>query len=263
MSIGTAKPTLDELKAAPHHFVNNLSIKDEYSVGDFERDALSLLDNLYAQKDIAILVGGSGLFIRALCEGLDVFPDVPIEIKEQVETFYEEKGIEALQVELKYFDPEYFEIVDQKNPMRLIRALSVIRTTRQPFSFFRNREKTPRPFTPIYINLNWDRAELYDRINRRVDLMMQAGLLEEAKGLIAYKNKNALRTVGYKELFSFFENEITLEEAVALIKQNSRRYAKRQMTWFRKDSHWMTFHPSEFQKILGFIDSKINSTTTN
>jgi len=158
---------------------------------------------------------------------------------------------------LEQNDPVYFKIVDQKNPMRLIRALSVIRTTGKPFSFFRNKEKKPRPFTPIYINLHWEREELYQRINKRVDLMMEEGLLEEAKSLFSFRNKNALQTVGYQELFDFFENKITLEEAIALIKQNSRRYAKRQMTWFRKDSHWEKFHPSEFQKILEFIKSKI------
>ena len=194
-----------------------------------------------------------------MCEGLDEFPDVPKEIKDQVEFFYKEKGIEALQKELELSDPIYYKIVDRQNPMRLIRALSVIRTTGKPFSFFRNQEKKSRPFTPIYINLHWDRAELYERINKRVDLMMEAGLLEEAKSLFFYKNKNALQTVGYKELFDFFEEKITLEEAVSAIKQNSRRYAKRQMTWFRKDAHWKAFHPSDFQNILEFIDLSFQS----
>ena len=258
MTIGTAKPTIEELQAAPHHFINHLSIETDYSVGDFEREALEVLHSLFLNNKIAILAGGSGLFIRALCEGLDEFPDVPPVVKMEVEFFYKKEGIEALQKELKLSDPEYFNIVDRQNPMRLIRALSVIRASGQPFSFFRNQEKKTRPFTPIYINLHWERAELYERINKRVDLMMDAGLLEEAKNLIAYKNKNALQTVGYKELFDFFEEKITLEEAVAMIKQNSRRYAKRQMTWFRKDDYWRAFHPSEFQNIVNFIDSKIN-----
>ena len=257
LTIGTAKPTLTELQAAPHHFINNLSIEEDYSVGDFEREALDVLQSLFSKNKIAILAGGSGLFIRALCEGLDEFPDVPAEVKNEVEAFYKKEGIEALQKELEHSDPEYFKIVDQQNPMRLIRALSVIRASEQPFSTFRNQEKKVRPFTPIYINLQWDRAELYERINKRVDLMMEAGLLEEVKNLIFYKNKNALRTVGYQELFDFFEEKITLEEAIASIKQNSRRYAKRQMTWFRKDDHWKAFHPTEFENMIEFINSQI------
>ena len=261
MSIGTAKPNSEELQAAPHHFIGNLSIETDYSVGDFERDALGLLNKLFQEKKTVILVGGSGLYIRALCEGLDEFPDVPIEIKKEVEKDFEEKGIEALQKELQQTDPEYFRIVDQQNPMRLTRALSVIRTSGKPFSFFRNQEKKPRPFTPIYINLHWDRAVLYERINKRVDLMMEAGLLEEAKNLIPFKHKNALQTVGYQELYDFFDEKITLEEAIAMIKQNSRRYAKRQMTWFRKDSHWKNFHPSQFDEIVKYIED--NSQLTN
>ena len=257
MSIGTAKPTAEELHAAPHHFIGNLSIEEDYSVGDFERDALNVLQSVFLKNNVAILAGGSGLFIKALCEGLDEFPDVPSEVKNDVETFYQKKGIEALQQELEQSDPGYFKIVDKQNPMRLIRALSVIRASGKPFSFFRNQEKKVRPFIPIYINLHWDRAELYERINLRVDLMMEAGLLEEAKSLISYKNKNALQTVGYKELFDFFEEKITLDEAVSMIKQNSRRYAKRQMTWFRKDPHWKPFHPTDFQNIINYIDSKM------
>jgi len=257
MTIGTAKPTLAELQAAPHHFIDHLSIKDDYSVGDFEREALDVLQSLFSKNKIAILAGGSGLFIKALCEGLDEFPDVPPEVKNEVESFYKDEGIEALQKELEHSDPEYYKIVDQQNPMRLIRALSVIRASGQPFSTFRNQEKKARPFTPIYINLHWDRSELYERINKRVDLMIEAGLLEEAKNLISHKNKNALQTVGYQELFDFFEEKITLEEAIASIKQNSRRYAKRQMTWFRKDNHWKAFHPTEFQNMIDYIDSQM------
>ncbi|HFC00934.1 MAG TPA: tRNA (adenosine(37)-N6)-dimethylallyltransferase MiaA [Phaeodactylibacter sp.] len=241
MTIGTAKPTPEELAAAPHHFINHLSIKEDYTVGDFEREALELLDKIFLKKDVALLVGGSGLFIRALCEGLDKYPEVPDEIKKEVQHIYQTQGIEALQAALEVADPHYFQKVDLKNHVRLIRALNVIKTSGRPFSSFHNQNKKARNFTPIYINLTMDRPLLYDRINQRVDLMMQAGLLEEARQLFPHKEKNALQTVGYQELMEFFEKKITLEEAVDLIKRNSRRYAKRQMTWFRKEKHWKTF----------------------
>ena len=257
MNIGTAKPTPSELLAAPHHFINHLSVEEDYSVGDFEKEALEVLQNIFSEKKVAILAGGSGLFIKALCEGLDEFPEVPPKIKNDIEAILEKEGIEVLQRELEESDPEYFTIVDQQNPMRLIRALSVIRASGKPFSFFRNQEKKPRPFIPIYINLHWDRVELYERINKRVDLMIEAGLVEEAKRLISHKNKNALQTVGYQELFDFFDKKITFEEAVNMIKQNSRRYAKRQMTWYRKDNHWKAFHPIQVDEIVAHIDTQM------
>ena len=255
MTIGTAKPTPEELAAAPHHFINHLSIEDDYSVGDFERDAIALLEKLFLEKDIALLVGGSGLYIRALCEGLNKFPEIPEAIKKEVQEFFKKEGIEALQDELKETDPNYFHQVDLKNPVRLLRALNVIRTSGRPFSSFQNQPKAQRNFTPIYINLAMDRDVLYDRINRRVDLMMEKGLLEEARQLFPFKEKNALQTVGYQELMGFFEKKISKEEAVELIKRNSRRYAKRQMTWFRKDEHWKKFEGKEWEKIIAYIQS--------
>ena len=257
MSIGTAKPTKDELEAAPHHLINHLSIATDYNVGDFEQDALEVLRNLYLKNDVALLAGGSGLFIRALCEGLDEYPDIPEEIKNDVLNLYNEKGIDALRAIVKEADPKYYEKVDLNNHVRLLRAVNVIKTSGQSFSSFQNQKKKPRDFTPIYINLSMDRAILYDRINRRVDLMMEAGLLDEVKQLIPFQHKNALQTVGYQEFFDFFKNNISLEEAIELVKRNSRRYAKRQMTWFRKDEHWKSFESGQFEDIVGFIKEKI------
>lgn len=257
MNIGTAKPTPEELAQAPHHFINSHSIQDEYSVGDFERDALQCLTEIYDSKDIAIMVGGSGLYIQAVCEGLDTFPDVPRHIRDEVEAKYEAQGIEALQNELSSCDPNYFAQVDQQNPHRLIRAISVYRASGKPFSSFFNQAKTPRNFQPIFVLLEWERAKLYERINRRVDLMLEAGLLEEAYQLFPFRERTALQTVGYQELFEYFEGEISLEEATALIKRNSRRYAKRQMTWFRRDVRWNAFQAGSTAQILVFLKEKM------
>ncbi len=263
MSIGTAKPDEEELAAAPHHFINSLDVTDEYSVGDYERDALALLEKIFEKKEIAILVGGSGLFIRALCEGLDKFPPVPDGILEELERIFKDEGITPLQEELREKDPDYFQQVDQNNPMRLIRALSVCRASGKPFSSFRSGKKAKRPFTPIYILLQMDREKLYERINLRVDRMIEQGLVEEARKLFPHRHFNALQTVGYQELFEHFEGKITLEEAIEKIKQNSRRYAKRQATWFRKDSHWQAFSPQEQDAIVEYVTQKITSLRTN
>jgi tRNA dimethylallyltransferase len=244
MSIGTAKPQLSDLAKAKHHFIGNLSIHDAYSVGDFERDALAVLDTIFETHDTAIMVGGTGLYIRAVCEGLDVFPEVPLPIRDEFEAIFENEGIEPLQKLLQEVDYEYFIKADIHNPMRLIRALSVWKVSGKPFSSFRLGNKVERNFTPIYIALDLPREVLYDRINRRVDLMMAEGLLEEAKSLYPFKHLNALQTVGYSELFAHFDGEMTLEEAVDKIKQHTRNYAKRQMTWFRKNDFWQRVDPS-------------------
>ena len=239
MSIGTAKPTPEEMEGIPHFFIDSLSIFDTYTVGDFERDALALLDKLYQSHDVVVLAGGSGLFIKALCEGLDRFPDVPAEVRRKVEEGYREKGLEYLQDALRRADPDYFAVVDIRNPHRLIRALAVFEASGMPFSAFRNRQVAPRPFTPVYMLLEWDRQVLYQRIERRVDEMVQKGLVEEARRLFPHRGCNALQTVGYIELFDHFEGKTTLEEAIALIKQHTRNYAKRQLTWFRKQAGWI------------------------
>ncbi len=259
MSIGTAKPTHDELNAAPHHFIDTLSIQDDYSVGDYEKDAITLLDKKFSKNNIAILLGGSGLYIKAVLEGLDVFPEVKESIKNYYIQLHLKEGVEVLQNELKEKDPIFYQKVDIQNPHRLIRALSVIKASGKPFSNFQNQEKKNRNFEPIIINLQWEREELYKRINDRVDLMMENGQLEEARSLFHLKDLNALQTVGYQELFEFFDQKISLVEAIELIKRNSRRYAKRQMTWFRKMENSVSFHPSKLQDILNYIASKLNN----
>ncbi len=259
MNIGTAKPSPAELAAVPHHFINSLQISDEYSAGNFEKDALALLATLFQKKEVVVLAGGSGLFIRALCEGLDKFPQVPDAVKNAVLRLYQEQGITALQEELRSYDPVFFAQVDQQNPQRLMRALSVCRLTGQPFSSFLKKDKTGRPFKPIYILLQLEREVLYEQINRRVDLMMAAGLLEEARSLYPHRQLNALQTVGYQELFDYFDGKTTLEVAIAKIQQNTRRYAKRQITWFRKDAHWKTFSPQDKDLIIQYIESIVKA----
>ncbi len=255
MSIGTAKPTLEELSQVPHHFINSLSVQTDYSVGDFEADALTLLGKLFEKHNAVVLVGGSGLYIRACCEGLDEFPEVPPVFIAELESKLQTEGIAALQAELERLDPTYYEQVDLNNPHRLIRALSVCRASGKPFSSFRTKEKKERFFRPIYLLMDLERPVLYEKINTRVDEMMTHGLLEEAQSLYPLKALNALQTVGYQELFDFFDERCTLEEAVEKIKQNSRRYAKRQSTWFRKDPHWHPFAASNTAGMISYIES--------
>ena len=256
MSIGTAKPTKVELTHAPHHFINSLSINDPYSVGDFEKNAQEKLSQLFGNHDVVVMAGGSGLFIKAVCEGLDIFPDVPDEIRKEINDLFKNEGIDALKEELKNSDPQYLKKVDQNNPMRLIRAIEVCRASGKPFSSFQNGKKAARFYQPIYINLLMEREILYDRINRRVDQMIALGLENEAKELFPLRHLASLQTVGYQELFDYFDNKITKQKAIDLIKRNSRRYAKRQMTWLRKDEHWKTFHPHQIQEIIEYLDGK-------
>jgi tRNA dimethylallyltransferase len=258
MSIGTAKPSSEELQQAPHHFVGHLSINDTYTVGDFERDALQLLNELYKENELVIVVGGSGLYIKALCEGLDNFPEVDESIRNELETLYQQKGLSALQTELKKVDPVYYDEVDLNNPHRLIRALSVYRSSGKAFSSFRSKSKQQRPFTPVYLQIHWNRELLYERINKRVDLMLTEGLLEEARSLYPFKQLNALQTVGYQELFQYFDGKLTLDEAVELIKRNSRRYAKRQLTWNRKSGYWKQFTKDEIELCKQYLNHLIN-----
>lgn len=245
MSIGTAVPSSQELKAAKHHFIQHKSITELYSVGDFEKEALIKLNNLFSEKDKVILVGGSGLYIDAVTKGLDVFPKIEPNIREELNVILKEKGIHFLQNELKEVDPVYYTKVDLQNPHRLIRALEVYRSSGKPYSSFLNQPKQERPFQTIYIGLTADREYVYSRINKRVDLMIENGLLKEVENLASYKNYNALQTVGYRELFPFFEGEITLDEAISEIKKNTRRFAKRQYTWFNKNSEikWFDYDP--------------------
>lgn len=242
MSIGTAAPSEEELKQVKHFFVHHIGIEDKYDVADYERDAISLLDQLFKQHDNVILTGGSGLFIDAVCNGIDPMPDVQPEIREKVEKLLNEGGLQALQNETKHLDPEYFAIVDKQNPRRLQRCLEICYQTGATFTSFRQRQPANRDFEIEKFALLWNRDELIRRIDLRVDMMMQQGLLAEAKLLYPRRNLNALNTVGYKELFDYFDGKCSLETAVEQIKIHTRQYAKRQMTWLRKDGtyHWIS-----------------------
>ncbi len=257
MNIGTAKPDAGELAQAKHHFINSLSIQDSYTAGDYERDALVLLDHLYQKHDVVIMVGGSGLFIRAVCEGLDNFPDIPVQIREDLNTLFENKGIEALQEELEQLDAAYYAKVDQQNPKRLLRALEVCRATGQPFSHFHQQKKAVRNFMPIYIGVEWEREALYQRINQRVELMLEIGLEAEASALSPHRQISALQTVGYQEWFDYFDDKIDRTEVIRLIKRNSRRYAKRQLTWFRKVEGMQYFGLENFEELMRHLSQFI------
>jgi tRNA dimethylallyltransferase len=241
MAIGTVKPNADELAAAKHYFIDSHSITEPFSVGDFEKQSLALLDELFKIHNVVILVGGSGLYIKALCEGFDNIPQADAAVREQLNHELTQKGIEPLQDELKLTDPVYYNEVDINNPQRIIRALEVFRQTGMPFSSYRKATVNDRPFNILKIGLDMPREVLYDRINRRVDDMVGQGLVDEVRSLMAYRHLNALNTVGYSELFDHFDGKTDLNRAIELIKQNTRRFAKRQLTWFRKDQsiHWL------------------------
>jgi len=250
MSIGTAKPTIDELAQAKHHFINSHSITDSFNVGDFEQQGLALLNELFKTHDVVVMAGGSGLYIKAICEGFDQLPDVDLVIREQLNNKYAEKGISYLQEKLKLTDPEYYQQVDINNPQRLIRALEVFESSGQPFSSFRKKDLQQRPFNIIKIGLLHPREKLYERINLRVDQMVADGLVDEVKSLQTYRHLNALQTVGYTEIFDYLDGKTDLLTAIGLIKQNTRRFAKRQMTWFNKDKEIKWMAP---EKVLDFI----------
>ena len=257
LEIGTAKPDALELSEAKHHLVNSLSIHDEYDVGQFEGDALAIINQVHERNNSVVMVGGSGLFIDAVCNGLDEFPEIEDGLRDTLNDEFKQNGLQRLVDELEGKDPEYWSIVDRKNPQRIIRALEVIRSTGKKFSDFRKRSKKERPFEVIKIGLTMEREQLYGRIDRRMDIMIEQGLFEEAKQFIPYKSLNALQTVGYQEIFPYLEGDYDYAEAVRLLKRNSRRYAKRQLTWFRKDESVEWFEPSNTEQILDYIDQKI------
>jgi len=234
MTIGTAVPTAAEQKEIPHHFIQHKSIHTPYSVGQFETDAIEALSDYYKQNDVAILVGGSGLYMHAVVHGIDQFPAVSEEIRSSLGERLQKNGLEDLQKELQTLDPEHFEKMDIKNPSRVLRALGVCLAAGKPYSSFLNQKKPPRPFEVYTLSVDIPRAILYDRINDRVDQMINAGLLLEAERLYPHRELNALQTVGYKEIFDFFDGNIDLDQAISQIKQNTRNYAKRQMTWIRR-----------------------------
>lgn len=253
LSIGTAKPTEDEMEGVPHHFINSHSIQEDYSIGKFEKDALKALEKIFMEKDTAILTGGSGLYVKVVCEGMDEVPETDPQIREELNDKLKTDGLESLVAELEKIDPEYYLQVDTSNPQRVIRALEVFWSTGTPLSQFRTGEKKDRPFKIIKVGLQWDRKELYQRIDKRMDDMIEAGLFHEAESLLPFRDKNALQTVGYKEIFDYLNGSYDKEEAVRLLKRNSRRYAKRQMTWFSKDKEITWFHPLEEEKIIQYI----------
>ncbi len=253
MSIGTAAPTEEELSQAKHYFVHHISIEDKYDVADYERDAMQLLEELFKTHDAVIMTGGSGLFIDAVCNGIDTMPDVQPEIREKVQKLLDEGGLKALQDEVQRLDPDYYATVDQQNPRRLQRALEVCYQTGQPFSSFRSGNAVQRDFNIKKYAILWDRQALIERIDKRVDMMMEQGLLEEAKALYPKRHLNALNTVGYKELFAYFDGQCTLEEAVEQIKIHTRQYAKRQMTWLRKDTSYQWIMPEDFDSTVSAL----------
>ena len=253
LNVGTATPSEKELKDVVHHFVNFISIHDEYNAGKYEKDALECLKNIFKEKDTAVMVGGSGLFIKSVCQGFDKYPEIDYEIRNDLNKTYESKGIQPLQERLQQLDPGYYEDVDLANPRRVIRALEVCIGTGKPFSSFQTHTPRKRDFIPVSIGLNMERGALYERINERVDRMMEAGLLQEVKSLHLHKALNALASVGYKELIEYLDGEIDLDAAVDLIKRNSRRYAKRQITWFGKDKSIKWFPPDEIDGIMKYL----------
>lgn len=258
MSIGTAKPNNHELLQAKHYFINSHSISDDFNVGDFEKQGLAILDKIFTEHDTAILAGGSGLYIKAICEGFDDVPAAAAEIRNRLNAEFEKDGINSLKERLKIADPAYYDEVDTSNPQRIIRALEVIESTGQPFSSYRTANVKQRTFNIIKIGLNLPRPLLYQRINLRVDEMIKQGLLAEVISLLPYRGLNALNTVGYKEIFEYLDGKTDLDAAIAMIKQNTRRFAKRQLTWFNKDKTITWFEPSQFTAIVDHVNSLLN-----
>jgi len=257
LNIGTAKPSTDQLAVVKHHFINFLSVHDAYDAGKYEEDVLNLLTKLFYEKDVVILAGGSGLYIDAVCSGFDRLPERDENIRAQLAELFKQKGIQTLQEKLKTLDEEYYAQVDLSNPQRIMRAIEVCLLTGKKYSELRLRKKSLRNFSIIKIGLDVDRKTLYERINKRVDEMIQNGLIEEAKLLYPFRELNSLQTVGYKELFSFLDGQLSLDESIELLKRNTRRYAKRQLTWFRKDKEVVWFNPEKKNEIMLHVQSKV------
>ncbi len=261
LKIGTAVPSSEELSMVKHHFIQSRSIFEDYNVGDFEKDAVALLDQLFREKDIVIMVGGSGLYVDAVTKGLDDFPKVDPAIREQLKIELKEKGIEFLQKKLEKIDPKTYHRMDIFNKQRLIRALEISTGTSQPYSFYLNESNKNRSFSNIKIGLQAEREVVYERVNQRVDLMISEGLVEEAEKVYPHRQLNALQTVGYKELFSHFDGDIELDEAISEIKKNTRRFAKRQGTWFRKDREIEWFdYKTDIKKVIAHIEQSYSKT---
>lgn len=257
MPIGTAAPDESQLKRVKHHFVGIMSPDTYYSAAQFETDVINLLQELFIRHDNVIMTGGSMMYIDAVCKGIDDIPTIDAETRSILIERYQKEGLDNLCAELKLLDPEYYSIADIKNPKRVIHALEVCYMTGKTYTSFRKREKKERPFNIIKVGLRREREELYDRINKRVDMMIGQGLIEEVKRLTEYKELNALNTVGYKEIFKYLDGEYSLDFAIEKIKQNTRIYSRKQMTWFKKDPEIEWFHPDEKEKIFEYLDSKI------
>ncbi|RNC89855.1 MAG: tRNA (adenosine(37)-N6)-dimethylallyltransferase MiaA [Allomuricauda sp.] len=260
MTIGTAVPSASELGEVKHHFIQHKSIFDTYSVGDFEKDALAKLNDLFRDQELTVIAGGSGLYVDAVVNGMDDFPDIDPSIRNELIAQWQSSGIEQLQIELKEKDPVQYNNIDLENPHRLIRALEVTRGSGKPYSSFLGKKSITRPFKTLYLGIQASRETIYERIERRVDQMMQTGLLDEAKKLFEHKNLNALQTVGYKELFQYLDGAYTLEFAISEIKKNTRRYAKRQLTWYRKNDVilWIDFDAPK-EKVIEEVTKKLNT----
>jgi len=257
MNLGTAKPSEEELSLAPHFLINSRSIEEDYDVKQFEKDALEILERLFKEKQVVIMTGGSGLFADVITEGFDEMPQIDPQIRQEIIEAYDVKGLEYLQSELKKIDPAYFSQVDKQNPQRLMRGLEVYRGTGKPFSSYRVKTKIERSFKVIKIGLERPREELYARIEKRMDAMIAAGLFDEADALFGKRHLNALKTLGYTEIFDFLEGKYDRAEAIRLLKRNSRRYAKRQLTWFKKDLAVRWFNPENQKDIMDYIKDQI------
>ena len=263
LKIGTARPTDEQIQAVRHYFVGSLGLDDYYSASLFEQQVLQLLDQLFQTSDYALLTGGSMMYIDAVCDGIDDIPTIDEATRRLMKQRLADEGLEALCEELRRLDPEYYEIVDRQNPRRVVHALEICTMTGKTYTSFRRRERRQRPFGIVKIALNRPREELYERINRRVDQMMSDGLLDEARALYPKKELNALNTVGYKELFDYLDGRWPLEEAVERIKGNTRRYARKQLTWYKKDKQIRWFHPDDKQSIIDYIINYETEDTTN
>lgn len=259
MNIGVARPSAEELAAVPHHFIASHSIHEKITAVTFEAYALEKVAGLFVEHDVAVMVGGTGLYIKAFCEGFDAIPEVPGAIQERVRTAYREKGLAWLQGEVAQLDPAYFAVGEVQNPQRLMRALEVYKATGQSITAFRKGAQMQRPFNTIRLALDLPRPELHQRINHRVDLMLQQGLEAEVRSLLPYQQYNALQTVGYRELFAHYNGECSLQQAIENIKTNTRQYAKRQITWFRKDTGFAWFNPQDDTGILAYVNNKLEA----
>lgn len=257
LEIGTAYPSKEQLQEIEHHFIAELDVTQDFNCGEYEKVALERLETLFESHNTVVAVGGSGLYIKALCEGMDDLPDADPALREQIAESLATKGVEWLAAQVAELDPEYYAVVDRQNPARLSRALEVCLTSGKKYSELRKGGAKPRNFEIVKVGINMPREVLYDRINRRVDMMIEAGLEAEAYSMLPYRDCNALKTVGYSEMFDYFDGKISLEEAVELIKRNSRRYAKRQITWFGRDNSIKWFETNKVEKILEYLDNQI------